>query len=72
MPFTSDNQERAIIEAHIQEAQELRAMYLAAALGNLVQWVSAAVTDIVEPVKVQLTRANMGGLGHAFKDEVLP
>lgn len=67
MTFTSDIQERALIEAAILEAHELRADYFANAIQALKQW----WIESVDPLKVQLTRANMGGMGHTTKLEVM-
>lgn len=67
MTFTSDNQERDMIESAIHEAHELRAEYYANAFRAMKQW----WIQSVDPLKVQLTRANMGGLGHTTKLEVM-
>lgn len=68
MTFSSTLQDRAQIDASIHEAHEMRAAYLAAAVRSVVRWFAGAL----EPVKLHLTRESTGGLGHTFKDEVLP
>ncbi|MBL4613300.1 MAG: hypothetical protein JKY27_00275 [Magnetovibrio sp.] len=65
MTFTSDIQERAMIEAAIREARVQRAHYFAKAIRSFKQW----LTQSIDPMKVQLTRANMGGIGHTSKLE---
>lgn len=71
MSFTSDFQDRAqeriMIEAAIRDAHVQRADYIVSLVRGLTRW----LTRSVDMKQVQLTRTNMGGLGHTTKLEVM-
>ncbi|MCW8914411.1 MAG: hypothetical protein OQK24_01005 [Magnetovibrio sp.] len=63
MYLKSDAQERALIEAAIQEAEETRNTGFFKGFANLKAW----YIKTAEPMKAALTRENVRGMGHTSK-----